>query len=170
MSVRYDFTCQNGHDFVLWSDSARLCPTCGSEYLKRIFVDPPMVNSNKSKAVDRLVRNELEARGISNIQGGGHEGDREKITWKSTPEDLAAEKVNRQMPAVMNKQDGVMSAIQQSQTKWANLGVKGIIKSGIGKTPDAEITKGAILNAKNYPIKRERVYGDHPENYQVKRG
>ena len=170
MSVRFDFACQGGHEFTLWSDDARLCPVCGSEYLKKIFLDPPMVNTTKSKVVDRLVRNELEARGISNIQGGGHEGDREKITWKSTPEDLAAQKVNRDMPAVMNRQDGVGDAIQQVQTKWANLGVKGIIKSGIGKTAGAEVTKSAILNAKNYPIKRERVYGDHPENYQVKRG
>ena len=130
MSVRYDFTCQNGHDFTLWSDDARLCPTCGSEFLKRIFIEPVAINTQKSKAIDQIVRRELENRGITNIRTDGHEGDKAQITYKTPPEKLAAQKIERDFPQ-MNDPTGLDKAKQQVFTRWSNLGVKGVIGMGL---------------------------------------
>ena len=165
----YEFACQDGHEFQLWSDDARLCPTCGSEYLKRIFKTPPMIGTNKPAAVDALVKRELDARGITNIQGGGHEGDREKITYKSTPEELKADKIMRDFPAMKDK-TAIAQIQKQVTTKWSNIGVKGIIKSGLGNSPDHQNTKAAIVNAgRNDRFMTTRVYRKDPENLQLKK-
>ncbi len=140
MAVRYDFECSNGHQFTIWSDDARRCPSCESEFLKRVFVEPPMVNSGKTKVVDHMVRQQLESMGITNIQGGGHEGDREKVTYKSTPAQLAAQKIEKDFPQ-MNDPNGLEKATKQIVTRWSDLGVKGIIKGGFQPDP---ILKNAI--------------------------
>jgi hypothetical protein len=97
--VRFDFECQDGHLTTLWSDEARFCATCGSEFLKKVILDLNIGTKPVAK-VDNLVRKALEEQGITNIQGGGHEGDREKITRKTTPEQLQADKLLRDFPAL----------------------------------------------------------------------
>jgi hypothetical protein len=129
MAQRFDFQCNAGHEFVLWSDAARMCPECGSEYLKRIFVDAPMVNTPRTKALDNLVRRELENRNITNIQGGGHEGDREKVTYKTTPAELAAAKIERDFPQ-MKDADAKRLVEENLKTRWAGLTPASVIKAG----------------------------------------
>lgn len=185
MAVRFDFACQDGHEFTLWSDDARMCPTCGSEFLKRIFIEPPMIGTQKPKFIDNLVRRELEARGITNIQGGGHEGDREKVTYKSTPAQLQAEKIMRDFPQMKDKND--IAAVDAAvKMKWGNLGVKGIINSNLPANP---VLKSAIplgtqfrdgklvatgpqgdnaFRANDSKLVQRRAIKD-PENLQVKR-
>ena len=163
MSAIFEFACQQGHEFQLWSDDARMCPTCGSEYLKRIFKTPPNIGTNKPARVDALVRRELDARGITNIQGGGHEGDREKVTYKSTPEELAAEKVMRDFPA-MNDKNHLQELHKQVVTKWSNIGVKGLIKSDLARTTH-DNTKVAIAGAGSHDrVMTRRVFRQHPED------
>ena len=166
----YEFACSAGHEFSLWSDDARLCPVCGVEFLKRIFKTPPMIGTDKPAKVDALVRQEFDARGITNIQGGGHEGDQEKVSYKSTPEQLAAAKIERDFPQL--KQPAPIQQIgRQVQQRWSNIGVKGVINSGLGNTPEHERTKAAIVNAgRNDRLLTNRVFRKDPENLQVKRG
>lgn len=185
MSVRFDFICAEGHEFTLWSDSARLCPTCGSEFLKRIFIEPPMINSAKPKVVDSMIRRELESRGITNIQSTGHEGDRAKVSYKSTEADLKAEKIMRDFPQMKDKND-IAELDKAVKMKWGNLGVKGIINSGIPANPalKAAIPLGTTFkdgklvatgpqgdNAfrANDSKLVQRIYRKDPENLQVKR-
>src|SRR5574337_978763 len=133
MAAIYEFACQDGHEFQLWSDEARRCPQCGTEYLKRIFKTAPMVNTPKTKFLDNLVRNELENRGITNIQGGGHEGDREKITYKATETELKAKKVEADFPqiaAAMKNPSVVDVANQHAQMRWGQMTPAAAIKSG----------------------------------------
>lgn len=185
MAVRYDFECQDGHEFTLWSDDARLCPTCGSEFLKRIFVEPPMINTPKGKFVDNLVRRELEARGISNLQTTGHEGDRAKVSYKSTEADLKAEKIMRDFPQMKDKND--LAAVDQAvKMRWGSMGVKGIINSGLPANPvlkqaiprGTEFRNGKLVatgpqgdnafRANDSKLVQRRMVKD-PENLQVKR-
>lgn len=171
MPVRHDFQCKEGHITTLWSDAeARCCGECGSEYLKKVFIEPPMIGTDKPAKVDALVRQEFDARGITNIQGGGHEGDQEKVSYKSTPEQLAAAKIERDFPQL--KQPAPIQQIgRQVQQRWSNIGVKGIINSGLGNTPEHERTKAAIVNAgRNDRLLTNRVFRKDPENLQVKRG
>jgi len=166
MSAIFEFACQSGHEFQLWSDDARLCPTCGSEFLKRIFKTAPMIGTGKPARVDALVRNELEARGITNIQGGGREGDTEKVSYKSTPEQLAADKVIRDFPQL--KQTPLQEIDRAVKQRWSTLGVKGIIKSGLHNTPEQAVVKGAILNAgRNDRLLTNRVIRKDPENLTI---
>jgi putative FmdB family regulatory protein len=166
----FEFACKDGHEFQLWSDDARLCPTCGSEYLKRIFKTAPMIGTDKPARVDALVKREFDARGILNVQGGGHPGEREKVSMKSTPEDLAQQKIEREFPQIKADPAGFAQLNKQVQQKWSNLGVKGVIKSGLANQPGHEAVKGAILNAgKNDRLLTQRVMRKDPENLQVKR-
>ena len=71
---------------------------------------------------------------------------------------------------VMKDKNAIQQINQQVVTKWSNLGVKGIIKSGLGNTPEHQTTKAAIVNAgKNDRMMTQRVYRKDPENLQVKR-
>jgi hypothetical protein len=185
MSVRYDFSCTEGHDFTLWSDQARMCPTCGSEFLKRIFIEPPMINTPRTGAVDRIVRHELESRGITNIQGTGHEGDRDKVTLKTTEAQLKADKIMRDFPQMKDKND-IATIDQAVKMKWSNIGVKGVINSGIptnsaltGAIPKGTVFKDGKLvatgpqgdnafRANDTKLVQRRAIKD-PENLQVKR-
>lgn len=134
MAVRFDFACQDGHEFVLWSDDARCCPTCGSEFLKRIFTTPPMINGPKRKFVDNLVRRELEARGITNLQSGAGQGDQAKVTYKTTEAELKADKIMRDFPQMKDKND--IAALDRAvKMKWGAMGVKGIINSNLPANP-----------------------------------
>lgn len=168
MAVRFDFECQEGHQFTLWSDGARLCPMCGNEYLKRVFIDPPMINVKPIAKVDNLVRRALEEQGITNIQGGGHEGDVEKITRKSTPADLAAEKILRDFPQVKDQNALIR---QQVAAKWSKVGPQGVINSGLSKIPLAGAPKEALKIAPQQFRKdiRSAVRIRDPENLQIKK-
>lgn len=164
----FEFACQAGHEFQLWDDAARLCPVCGSEFLKRVFITPPMVNTPKTKALDNLVRTELERQGITNIQGGGHEGETEKVTYKTPPETLAAQKIERDFPALAQKQT-IPQIDQRIKQQWSNLGVKGIIKSGIGSTPEHAPVKQALTSVGKYDSRLvNRVKRVHPEDAKRK--
>lgn len=171
MPVRHDFQCKQGHITTLWSDAeARCCAECGSEYLKKVFIDPPMIGTDKPARVDALVRQEFDARGILNVQGGGHPGERERVSMKSTPEDLAQQKIEREFPQIKADPQGFAQLNNQVQQKWSSLGVKGVIKSGLANAPGHEAVKGALLNAgKNDRLMTNRVIRKDPENLQVKR-
>lgn len=138
--VRFDFECPVGHQFTLWSDEARMCPQCGSEFLKKIILDLN-VGTKPIAKVDNLVRKALEEQGITNIQGGGHEGEREKITRKTTPEQLQADKLLRDFPAL---KDPRVEVNNQIIGKWNTIGPQGVIQSHLGKIPGAEGTKAAL--------------------------
>src|ERR1043166_3803289 len=136
MSVRYDFECTAGHAFTLWSDDARMCPTCGSEFLKRVFLTAPAVNSGKSQFVDNLLKRELDARGITNVKSSGREGDSASVTYKSTPEDLASEMVTKAFPQMdeksMNNKNGIQQVMQKVTANWAQVDEKSMNnKNGI---------------------------------------
>lgn len=87
-----------------------------------------MVNTPKTKVLDNMIRGELDRQGITNIQGGGHEGDRENVTRKSTPEDLKADKIMADFPQMKDPNE-IQKAQAWAQTKWGGLNVKGVINS-----------------------------------------
>jgi hypothetical protein len=164
----HEYVCRSGHEFELWHDDNRVCPGCGGTDIKRVFRTPPNIGTGKPARVDALVRGELEARGITNIQGGGHEGDREKVTYKSTPEQLAADKIFRDFP-VMNDKSELQRINQSVIQKWTDIGVKGVIKSGLGKTTH-ENTLAAIGGAGAHDrIMTRRVVRRDPENLTIKK-
>lgn len=186
MAVRFDFECQKGHTFTLWSDDARCCPICQNEYLKRVFLEPVGVVTPKTHAVDNLVRRELENRGITNIQGGGHEGEREKITYKTTPAELAAAKIEKDFPAMKDKR-GLELADQQIKQRWSQIGVKGIIKANVPADPlikslmpvGTHVRGGKIWGNPQFApnnlgvrdrvmVQRQRI--KDPENLKLKKG
>lgn len=142
--VRFDFECQHGHLTTLWSDEARFCATCGSEFLKKVILDLNVGTKPVAK-VDNLVRKALEEQGITNIQGGGHEGEREKITRKTTPEQLQADKLLRDFPAL---KDPRLQINNEIVGKWNAIGPQGVIQSHLGKVPGAENTKSALAQVK----------------------
>jgi chemotaxis response regulator CheB len=168
----------------MWDSDPRLCPTCGDEFLKVIFLTAPMVNEKASR-IDQLIKHELDARGISNLQTGGKEGERAKITYKTAPETLAAEKIERDFPQMKDR--GAMAAAEQAaKAKWGNLDVKSVIGAGIGGN---DALRSAIpigtrnLNGKTVIMPStepnqfklndskmvQRVVRKDPENLQVKR-
>ena len=166
---RFDYECTNGHLMTLWEDDPRMCGACGSEFLKRVFLEPPMINTPKSKMVDQMVRRELENRGITNIKSDGHEGESAKVTYKSTPAQLAAAKIEKDFPQ-MNDPNGVEIARQQIINRWSSIGVKGVIKSGIGSTPEVAGVKSILMDAKNHDRDMvRRIPIKDPQNLQVKR-
>jgi hypothetical protein len=163
---RFDFECPDGHITTLWDDDARFCAKCGNEYLKKVFVDAPNIRTKPIEKVDKLVRQALEEQGITNIQGGGHEGDREKITRKSTPEQLAAEKVLRDFPQLKDPNAQIQ---QQVAAKWAQVGAQGVISSGLSRIPGNQIGGGVVNMAKSqYPKDvRSGVRIRDPQNMQL---
>lgn len=184
MPVRHDFVCKDGHEFTLWTDDARLCPVCGCEYLKKIFIEPPMINK-KAKGIDALIKNELDARGITNIKSDGREGDTAKVTYKTAPETLAAAKIERDFPQMQDK-DGLAIAKKQIVDKYSSIGVKGLINAGV---PGSDVLKSAIpvgtrnVNGRNIIMPSaepnafkvndakmvQRNFRKDPDNLQVKR-
>lgn len=182
----FEFACADGHEFQLWQDEARLCPICGSEFLKRIFVTPPNVNTSRTNFVDNLIKNEFDKRGITNVKSDGKEGETNKVTYKSTPADLAAEKVKREFPQ-MNDPNAIQQMKNAVHAQWAQVGPKGVINSGIGKgqnaglfpvgtTPDPRTGK-LIANptftpnefARNDKLMVNRRQIKDPENLTIKR-
>ena len=169
MAAIYEFECKDGHPFQLWSDAPRCCPECGSDLLRRVFKTPPMIGTGKPAKVDALVKRELDARGITNIQGGGHEGDKEKVTYKSTPEQLAADKVMRDIP-IMKDATAVQQIDRQIKQRWGQMGVKGVINAGLHKLPEHDTVKSTIVNAgRNDRYMTNRIMRKDPQNLQVTR-
>lgn len=154
---RFDFECQEGHQFVLWSDSARMCPECGSEYLKRIFVTAPAVTSGKTSVLDKMVQTQLDNMGITNLTQRG-EGESAKVDYKSTPEQLAANKVLEDFPAAKVAPSQFASLHKAVSMHFQNTGgVKAVINSGIGKTREARQVTEVIRSLKNPQYRPQTV-------------
>jgi len=163
MDVRYDFECQSGHQFTLWSDDARMCPTCGNEFLKRVFLTPPAATTGKANQIEKLVQRELSARGISNIQSRG-EGEHAKLTYASTPESLASEMVTKEFPQ-LPQINGIQKVMSNVTARWAGVGAQGVIRSGL---PRNQMAQDFLKSPTSYG-RPEVVRIRDPENLQVKK-
>lgn len=157
MSIRFDFACTEGHEFVLWSDDARLCPVCGSEFLKRIFLTAPGVTTERAKKTDQVLKSQIDAFGFSNMSS--RPGEKAKFTRETDPKLIEAERAARAANIPFNPtapiQTGAAGNLKNS-VPVPTMNVKQLLGSRLGSTPEGQTVSGLIRDAgRIQPLRRQ---------------
>lgn len=91
--VRFDFACKRCEKtFVVWSDSAKICPHCGSKRVFKVFLTPPAINTGDPARIEKLAEEQLEAAGLSNYTNRNGDVKRTRKTDPKMLEAIAAAK------------------------------------------------------------------------------
>lgn len=134
--VRHDFACKKCEGtFTIWSDSAKVCPLCGSKRIFKVFLTPTAFNTGNPAKIEKLAEQQLEAAGLSNYSNAGGTIRR---TRKTNPAQLQAERTARanNLPIVTGPAGRLNNGVKAVNDFWVKQGANGVIQrfGGHGET------------------------------------